>query len=197
MFKCAGYAVWLDQPPNFGKPGPEIKEVLSLQFSRFALRNSMFWGQWRTSCCLWRGSHCCHRGVQLLFPSRYLHWKSDYARVRETGWQKLAGFRWTQKMPSNLSSSVYLLICGKKLCFWTYYQIFCHICKHLSRSIKSFTKRLNRNKCLHCDKIAYVSAYKFLPSPNFSPWPEGKFCECLHRHSTLPSMDYKQNRWWR
>ena len=82
----------------------------------------------------------------------------------------------------------------KNFAFERITKFFAIFVNNLSRSIKSFTKRLNRNKCLHCDKIAYVSAYKFLPSPNFSPWPEGKFCECLHRHSTLPSMDYKQNR---
>ena len=39
------------------------------------------------------------------------------------GWQKLAGFRRTQKMPSILSSDAYfLLICDKRRCFFAYIQ---------------------------------------------------------------------------
>ena len=67
------------------------------------------------------------------------------------GWQKLAGFRQTQKMPSILLSAEYLLIGDKKCRFCAYHQncnksvVFAGNCKYLETLFLIFLKAQTRS----------------------------------------------------
>ena len=75
MSPLPGNALWYATPSYSFQQGLDIKKTLSSKFLQFATSGNMYWWQWRTPCCVWWQSNCCHWRYQLLLSGNEKMWK--------------------------------------------------------------------------------------------------------------------------